>query len=56
MIPDTVPWNGIQLITKSGSFKIKQSSGCEYIVRDFTEVGSNHIFESDVRIESELKR
>jgi uncharacterized protein YlzI (FlbEa/FlbD family) len=53
--PDQNPWEGIHIITDSGTFKIKILNGNEYIVRDFTEVGSDKIFESDVRIESLLK-
>jgi len=52
---DQMPWEGVHLITDSGEFKIKILNGNEYIVRDFTEVGSDKIFESDVRIESLLK-
>jgi hypothetical protein len=54
-IPDSRSWEGVQLITSSGNFKIKLENGNKFIVRDFTEVGSDKISESDVRIETVLK-
>jgi len=51
-----VTWKGIQLITESGSFRIQMNSGSEYIVRDFTEVGSENILESHARVERLLEK
>jgi len=50
-----ITWKGIQLITESGSFRIQMNSGSEYIVRDFTEVGSEKILESHARVERLLE-
>jgi len=50
-----VTWQGIQLITDSGYFKIKMLNGKEYIVRDFTEVGAQQILDSHARVESLLE-
>jgi hypothetical protein len=52
---DSRPWTGLQLITDSGSFKIKLNTFKELIVRDFTEVGSNLILESHARVERLLE-
>jgi hypothetical protein len=52
---DNITWSGIQLITESGSFKIYLNSGEELLVRDFTEVGSENILESDARVEAILE-
>jgi len=49
------PLTGYQLITESGSFKIYLASNKELIVRDFTEVGSTQILESDFRVENLIK-
>jgi hypothetical protein len=49
-----VEWQGIQLITDLGYFKI-QINGTEYVVRDFTEVGSQKILSSHARVESLLE-
>lgn len=54
--PITICFTGVQLITQSGSFKIFLKSGKDIIVRDFTEVGSNQIFESDFRVEAMNKK
>ena len=51
-----VTWTGLQLITESGSFRLQINSSSEHIVRDFTEVGSNNILESDTRINNLLER
>jgi hypothetical protein len=52
---EDIKWQGLQLITDSGVFKIKMKNGKEYIVRDFTEVGLEKIAESDTRVESLLE-
>jgi hypothetical protein len=52
---ENVTWKGLQLITESGSFLLKMNNGNEYIVRDFTEVGSQQILESHARVECLLK-
>jgi hypothetical protein len=49
------PLTGYQLITESGSFKIYLASNKELIMRDFTEVGSTQILESDFRVENLIK-
>ena len=49
-----VTWQGIQLITDKGFFKIQMMNGKEYLVRDFTEVGSQMILESHARVEALL--
>ena len=49
-----ISWQGIQLITDKGYFKIKMINGMEYLVRDFTEVGSDMILESHARVEALL--
>jgi hypothetical protein len=51
-----VTWKGVQLITESGSFRLQTSSFSEHIVRDFTEVGSEKILESDARVEILLEK
>jgi hypothetical protein len=51
-----VTWKGLQLITESGSFRIQMNSSSEYIVRDFTEVGSQKILESHARVERLLEK
>jgi hypothetical protein len=51
-----VTWKGLQLITESGSFRIQMNSSSEYIVRDFTEVGSEKILESHTRVECLLEK
>jgi hypothetical protein len=48
---ENVTWKGLQFITESGSFLLKMNNGNEYIVRDFTEVGSQKILESHARVE-----
>lgn len=53
--PVNVTWEGIQLITDSDCFRIQMEDGKEYVVRDFTEVGSNKILESHARVESLLE-
>lgn len=53
--PVNVTWEGIQLITDSDCFRIQMEDGKEYVVRDFTEVGSNQILESHARVESLLE-
>lgn len=50
-----VTWQGIQLITDKGFFKIRMMNGKEYLVRDFTEVGSQMILESHARVEALLE-
>ena len=50
-----VTWQGIQLITDKGFFKIQMMNGKEYLVRDFTEVGSQMILESHARVEALLE-
>jgi hypothetical protein len=50
-----VKWQGIQLITDKGFFKIQMMNGTEYLVRDFTEVGSQMILESHARVEALLE-
>jgi hypothetical protein len=52
---EDIEWQGIQLITESGSFKIKMSNEKEYLVRDFTEVGLYKIAESDTRVNTLLE-
>jgi hypothetical protein len=51
-----VTWTGLQLITESGSFRLQINSSSEHVVRDFTEVGSKKILESDTRINNFLER
>jgi len=53
---EQVTWQGIQLITDSGCFRIQLENGNEYVVRDFTEVGSEQILESHARVESLLEK
>ena len=53
---ENVTWKGLQLITESGSFLLKMNNGNEYIVRDFTEVGSEQIVESHARVETLLEK
>jgi hypothetical protein len=44
---DSKRWNGIQLVTESGSFYIRRSiMDCDELVRDFTEVGSQNLQKS----------
>ena len=50
-----VSWKGLQLITESGTFRLQINSSSEYIVRDFTEVGSEQILESDTRVNKLLE-
>jgi hypothetical protein len=50
-----VTWQGIQLITDKGFFKIQMMNGKEYLVRDFTEIGSQMILESHARVEALLE-
>jgi hypothetical protein len=50
-----VKWQGIQLITDKGYFKVQMVDGTEYLVRDFTEVGSQMILESHARVEALLE-
>jgi len=50
-----VVWKGMQLITESGTFRIQMNSFREHIVRDFTDVGSENILESDTRVERLLE-
>jgi hypothetical protein len=50
-----VTWQGIQLITDKGYFKIQMINGKEHLVRDFTEVGSQMILESHARVEALLE-
>jgi hypothetical protein len=50
-----IKWQGIQLITDKGLFKIQLMNGKEYLVRDFTEVGSQMILESHARVEALLE-
>ena len=52
---ENVRWQGIQLITDSGLFKIQMLNGQEHIVRDFTEVGAQQILDSHARVESLLE-
>ena len=50
-----VTWQGIQLITESGSFRVQMITGEERLVRDFTEVGSQKILDSHARTEALLE-
>ena len=43
---DRRPWKGINLITDTGAFRTHLASFDSYIVRDFTEVGWNHLKET----------
>jgi hypothetical protein len=52
---EDVKWQGIQLITDLGYFKIKMLNGEEFLVRDFTEVGAQQILSSHARVESLLE-
>ena len=52
---EDVKWQGIQLITDVGYFKIKMLNGEEFLVRDFTEVGAQQILSSHARVESLLE-
>ena len=53
---EDVTWQGIQLITDKGFFKVQMINGKEYVVRDFTEVGSQMILESHARVETLLEK
>ena len=47
---DKWKWQGIQLVTTSGQFKVYTAdTQTSYIVRDFTEVGYSRLAESYVR-------
>jgi hypothetical protein len=52
---ENVTWQGIQLITDLGYFKVQMLNGQEYLVRDFTEVGAQQILSSHARVESLLE-
>lgn len=52
---EDVKWQGIQLITDKGYFKVQMLNGQEYLVRDFTEVGAQQILSSHARVESLLE-
>ena len=47
-------WNGYNLITESGTFKITMTNEAEYIVRDFTEVGFRNLTATYTRVESAM--
>lgn len=51
-----IKWQGIQLITDKGYFKVQMINGKEYLVRDFTEIGSQMILESHARVEILLEK
>jgi hypothetical protein len=53
---ENVKWQGIQLITDKGYFKVQMINGKEHLVRDFTEVGSQMILESHARVETLLEQ
>ena len=48
---DKSSWQGINLITDSGTFIIKRTNSKEYTVRDFTEVGWMNLPETYARVE-----
>ena len=48
---ENVKWQGIQLITDKGYFKVQMLNGQELLVRDFTEVGADNILSSHTRVE-----
>lgn len=48
---ENVKWQGIQLITDLGYFRVQMLNGQEYVVRDFTEVGAQQILSSHARVE-----
>jgi hypothetical protein len=51
-VSDTEFWEGIQLITDSGSFKILLNDlFSDYLVRDFTEVGWSNLHRTYARVE-----
>ena len=52
---EDVKWQGIQLITEKGYFRIKMLNGQEFLVRDFTEVGAEKILSSHTRVEALLE-
>jgi hypothetical protein len=52
---DKSSWQGINLITDSGTFIIKRTNSKEYIVRDFTEVGWMNLPETYVRVEMAME-
>ena len=52
---EDVKWQGIQLITDVGYFKVQMLNGQEFLVRDFTEVGAQQILSSHARVESLLE-
>jgi len=52
---EEITWQGMQLITDLGYFKIQMMNGQEYLVRDFTEIGSNMILEAHTRVEELLE-
>lgn len=53
---ENVSWQGIQLITDKGYFKVQMLNGKEHLVRDFTEVGAENILPSHARVECLLER
>jgi hypothetical protein len=54
---DTWKWQGIQLITDSASFYVKNQHGGDwFLVRDFTEVGYRNLSESYVREDAVLRK
>lgn len=52
---DNITWQGIQLITDLGLFKVRMINGQEHVVRDFTEVGAQQILSSHARVETLLE-
>ena len=54
---DAWKWQGIQLITDSASFYVKNQHGGDwFLVRDFTEVGYRNLSESYVREDAVLRK
>ena len=53
---DTYAWQGMNLITDSGSFYIRTGNLTEYLVRDFTEVGWMNLRETYTRVEDAMKK
>jgi hypothetical protein len=50
-LDDTVPWSGVHLLTKSGTFSVLLGVSDYCIVRDFTEVGFSRLPETYTRVE-----
>lgn len=52
---DAYTWQGMHLITESGTFKIRRATSIQYTVRDFTEVGWMNLPETYARVEMAME-